>query len=54
MWRDIVVSKITNQAKCLELCGVNEEQVKKVSILILVGKLKSEEQTSPDEQLSFF
>jgi len=35
MWRDVVVSKITNQAKCLELCGVNDEQVKKVTRLSL-------------------
>ena len=36
----------------VRLLVITEKQYE--SILILVGKLKSEEQTSPDEQLSFF
>ena len=30
MWQSIVVAKIKNQAKCLELCGVDEESCKSV------------------------
>jgi CRISPR-associated protein Cas1 len=40
MWRDIVVAKIRNQAKCLELCGVDEEYYKKIlnmSLLVQSG-----------------
>lgn len=33
MWSEIVISKILNQAKCLELCGVGEEGVKKLRSL---------------------
>ena len=36
MWRDIVVAKIINQAKCLELCGIDEERSKKVSNMSLL------------------
>lgn len=33
MWQDIVAAKIKNQAKCLELCGVDIEYCSKVSNL---------------------
>ena len=33
MWQEIVVSKIKNQAKCLELCGVSPEYFQKVANL---------------------
>ena len=33
MWQEIVVSKIKNQAKCLELCGVDSEYFQKVDRL---------------------
>ncbi len=33
MWQDIVVSKIKNQAKCLELCGVDAEYSQNVARL---------------------
>ena len=33
MWSEIVISKILNQAKCLELCGAGEEGVKKLKSL---------------------
>lgn len=33
MWREIVVSKISNQAKCLELCGFEKSCVEKLQSL---------------------
>ncbi len=30
MWSEIVISKILNQAKCLELCGIDKEDVQKL------------------------
>lgn len=33
MWKDIVIAKIKNQAKCLELCGVDKEYYQKVGRL---------------------
>lgn len=39
MWKDIVAAKIKNQAKCLELCGVDKEYYQKV------GKLSQQVQS---------
>lgn len=33
MWSEIVISKISNQAKCLELCGVEQEYVQRLRSL---------------------
>ena len=33
MWQDIIVSKIKNQARCLELCGVDAEYFEKLKLL---------------------
>lgn len=33
LWRDIVVAKIANQARCLSLCGYGKEEVEGLSLL---------------------
>lgn len=33
MWTEIVISKILNQARCLELCGKDDETIKKLRAL---------------------
>lgn len=33
MWQDVVISKIKNQAKCLELCGVGTEECRRIGSL---------------------
>lgn len=44
MWQDIVVAKITNQAMCLTLCGVNSEYVEQVEHL--TAKVQSGDTTN--------
>lgn len=48
MWQDIVVAKIKNQAKCLELCGVDGEYCGKV--LKLAGTVQSGDPTNVEGQ----
>ena len=48
MWQDIVVAKIKNQAKCLELCGVDAEYCK--SVLRLANIVQSGDTTNVEGQ----
>ncbi len=48
MWQDIVVAKIKNQAKCLELCGVDAEYYQKV--VRLASAVQSGDPTNAEGQ----